>query len=366
MHFPGARPPHEPAERRSLRSEKIFVQFLGKPLLCVYDPVMSGAPKAARSRALPMHMQAAFPVSAISAGRSPLGSPANIPAKRLLPIAAVPVAIAGLAAAAFTLGNSPGGASAVADASAHHPAATAVTPHAAATLASATQAVSLTQQPATGLPVVRLDATRLAAIEPKGKHHRTVAATYVIKPGDTLASIAQHHYHSSDYWPVLYWANHGKIKYANEISAGQVLTLPAKPAKIPGAPKVLAPTPPPSLAPAQAWAPAPTTSTASYGQGYSSASPTQAAPAQPQSTGTYSGSSGSFQSCVIAAESGGNSQVMNSSGHYGLYQFAAGTWAAYGGNPASFGNASVAEQNQVFDNAIAAGGQSNWAPYDGC
>ena len=102
---------------------------------------------------------------------------------------------------------------------------------------------------------------------------------------------------------------------------------------------------------------------------FRSGSATQAAPvqsAQPQSTGTYSGSSGSFQSCVIAAESGGNSQVMNSSGHYGLYQFAAGTWAAYGGNPADFGNASVAEQNQVFNNAIAAGGQSNWAPYDGC
>jgi hypothetical protein len=26
----------------------------------------------------------------------------------------------------------------------------------------------------------------------------------------------------------------------------------------------------------------------------------------------------------------------------------------------------VAEQNQVFDNAIAAGGQSNWSAYDGC
>ena len=294
-------------------------------------------------------MQAAFTVSATFAGRSPLGSPANIPIKRLLPIAAVPVAVAGLAAAAFTLGNSPGGTSAVADASAHHPAATALAPH--AHVASATQAASLTQQ--------------LAAVEPKGKHHRTAAATYVIKPGDTLASIAQRHYHSSDYWPVLYWANHAKIKYANEILVGQVLTLPAKPAKIPAAPKVLSSAPPPSMAPA----PAPATGTTSYGQGYSSASTTQAAPAQPaqpQNSGTYSGSSGSFQSCVIAAESGGNSQVMNSSGHYGLYQFAAGTWAAYGGNPADFGNASVAEQNQVFNNAIAAGGQSNWAPYDGC
>jgi LysM repeat protein len=303
-------------------------------------------------------VQAAFLVSATFAGRSPLGSPADsastpIKLKRLLPFAAAPAAMAGLAAAAFAISNSSGGAPAVADAAAHHLTATTATPK---TTASATQAVSLTHQPATGLPVVRLDATRLAAIEPKGKHHRTLPANYVVKSGDTLASIAQHLYHSPDYWPVLYWANHGKIKYASEIQAGQLLTVPAKPAKIPGAPKVLASAPAPT--------PAPTTSTASYGGSYSSASTTAAAPVQTASTST--GSGGSFQSCVIAAESGGNSQVMNSSGHYGLYQFSASTWAAYGGNPADFGNASVAEQNQVFNNAIAAGGQSNWAPYDGC
>ena len=57
---------------------------------------------------------------------------------------------------------------------------------------------------------------------------------------------------------------------------------------------------------------------------------------------------------------------MNSSGTTGSTSFSASTWAAYGGNPADFGNASVSEQNQVFDNAMAAGGQSNWAPYDGC
>ena len=56
---------------------------------------------------------------------------------------------------------------------------------------------------------------------------------------------------------------------------------------------------------------------------------------------TYSGSS-SFQACVIARESGGNAQVMNSSGHYGLYQFSYATWVAYGGSPALFGHASVA------------------------
>jgi hypothetical protein len=69
---------------------------------------------------------------------------------------------------------------------------------------------------------------------------------------------------------------------------------------------------------------------------------------------------------VVARESGGNSQVMNSSGHYGLYQFSEPTWVAYGGSAGSFGHASVAQQQQVFSNAMARGGQSNWKPYDGC
>jgi len=46
--------------------------------------------------------------------------------------------------------------------------------------------------------------------------------------------------------------------------------------------------------------------------------------------------------------------------------FSASTWAEYGGDPADFGDASVAEQNQVFDTAIADGGESNWSAYDGC
>jgi Transglycosylase-like domain len=95
-----------------------------------------------------------------------------------------------------------------------------------------------------------------------------------------------------------------------------------------------------------------------------SAGRTAAAPARAVSG--YS-TGGAFQQCVIRRESGGQSQVMNASGHYGLYQFSAATWAAYGGNPASFGHASVAQQNQVFANAMATpGGASNWRPYNGC
>ena len=75
---------------------------------------------------------------------------------------------------------------------------------------------------------------------------------------------------------------------------------------------------------------------------------------------------GSFQQCVISRESGGNAQVMNGSGHYGLYQFSYSAWTAAGGNAADFGHASAAEQNQVFATAYAQDGTSPWAPYDGC
>ena len=76
---------------------------------------------------------------------------------------------------------------------------------------------------------------------------------------------------------------------------------------------------------------------------------------------------GSFAQCVIQRESGGSSQAMNATGHYGLYQFGYGTWVAYGGSPSAFGHASVAQQNQVFANAMATpGGANNWRPYDGC
>ena len=83
------------------------------------------------------------------------------------------------------------------------------------------------------------------------------------------------------------------------------------------------------------------------------------------STATYSGGSG-YQACVIASESGGNPSAVNpSSGAGGLYQFLPSTWAALGhsGLPQ---NASVAEQNQAFQQQYAQSGGSAWSPYDGC
>ena len=180
---------------------------------------------------------------------------------------------------------------------------------------------------------------------------------YTVKAGDSLSVIAERSYHNQNAWPVLYWANRSRIHWANVIEPGQVLRIPVQPARIPAPPALLGPGPAPAAetaapeaAPQAAPEAAPAAATAQGGADVSSA----ATPG------------GSFAQCVIARESGGQSQVMNSSGHYGLYQFSASTWAAYGGSPADFGNASVGEQNQVFDNAIAAGGQSNWSAYDGC
>ena len=182
---------------------------------------------------------------------------------------------------------------------------------------------------------------------------------YTVRSGDSLAAISQRVYHNPDAWPVLYWANHHQIHWANEIKIGQVLKVPVEPARIPKLPALLGPSA----------APVSVTASTHHSVAPTQAAPVQTAPAQAApkaaAAATYSGS-GSFQSCVIARESGGDSQVMNASGHYGLYQFSESTWVEYGGSPSTFGHASVAQQNQVFDNAIAAGGQSNWSAYDGC
>ncbi len=170
-------------------------------------------------------------------------------------------------------------------------------------------------------------------------------ASYKVRSGDSLSGIAQHFYHSSSVWPVIFWANHGQIRWANEISTGQNAAHPGQAHHDPGCaeaaragrgsggraharyggavrpgrvcPRESAPA---ESAPAQ-YAPA-------------QSAPAQSAPAQAVPAANYSGSSG-LQQCIISRESGGNSQVMNGSGHYGLYQFSASTWQEYGGSAGS-------------------------------
>ena len=66
-------------------------------------------------------------------------------------------------------------------------------------------------------------------------------ARYTVRSGDSLSGIAGKVYHKQNAWTVLYWANRGTIHWANMISEGQVLKVPALPAKIPAAPGQLGP-----------------------------------------------------------------------------------------------------------------------------
>ena len=262
-------------------------------------------------------------------------------AKKRLPIVAAPTLFG--VAAAFVMSAAPAGAATAQTTGVEHTSASEQAQHAGTE------------------PQLLASIREAAAQKPAAT---TATKKYTVKSGDSLSAIAKHVYSESAAWPVIYYANRGQIKWANVISAGQKLTIPAKPAKIPAAPSQLgpvAPAPAPvhtesaPVSHSESTESAPAASSSSSG---SSSSSTQAA-------ATYNGGSG-FQSCVISRESGGNSQVMNSSGHYGLYQFSQGTWEAYGGSASDFGHASVSEQNQVFNNAIAQGGQSNWSAYDGC
>lgn len=52
------------------------------------------------------------------------------------------------------------------------------------------------------------------------------SGTYTVKSGDTLSSIARAYYGNASKWPDIYNANRDKIKNANLIYPGQVLTIP--------------------------------------------------------------------------------------------------------------------------------------------
>jgi Transglycosylase-like domain/LysM domain len=168
-------------------------------------------------------------------------------------------------------------------------------------------------------------------------------ADIAVRRGDSLSGIAARYRIE---WPGLYEANRAVIgENPSLITVGEHLRVPSAAS---AAHLAASYRPPAVLAPA-----APASAT------------TEPVAAYPSSAGSAA-PAGSFQQCVISRESGGNAQVMNGSGHYGLYQFSYSAWTGAGGNPADFGNASAAEQNQVFATAYAQDGTSPWAPYDGC
>lgn len=174
------------------------------------------------------------------------------------------------------------------------------------------------------------------------------ASQYVtVQAGDTLSSISQRQYGTTADWPAVWWANRDQLKSPSLIQVGQRLLLPGHPqvsASLLQAAMAAVPDPPPASTPV------------------ASTVTSAAAP----STATYSAAPGSFQSCVIQAESGGNAQAVNPvSGAGGLYGFLPSTWQALGfsGLPE---NAPVSVQNAAFAKEYAQSGTSAWAPYDGC
>lgn len=288
------------------------------------------------------------PRSAPREGRSALGAHSKPSKMKVVPQAATAAAaaptVAGVAAAICLSPQAPA------------QAATVPATQAAQQTASHTAIVPAAYRK-TPTPAELLSASRSAA---KQKQAAKIPATYTVRSGDTLSAIAHRFYKKSAAWPVLYWANHSKLKWADVINVGQVLKIPADPHHIPAPPKQLSPV---RYVPKHA-APQPATSTSDETEQAPSQSTQTSTTADASWSGTYPG--GAFGACVVSRESGGNPDIWNASGHWGLYQFSESTWVAYGGSAADFGSASVAEQNQVFANALAQGGQSNWAPYDGC
>jgi hypothetical protein len=187
------------------------------------------------------------------------------------------------------------------------------------------------------------------------------AHTYTVRSGDSISAVAEKRCGQARYWTGIYAASRAHrwtAADANALTAGQHLYLSC--AYLPSMLRYAPAPPPPPPAPVATVA-----AVSTAGRGY-------AAPARSYaSTGSGSGnvnpaSYSGYQSCVVARESGGQSQVMNSSGHYGLYQFDYGTWVSGGGAGGDFGKASVAEQNRVFASVYAARGTQPWSPSDHC
>ena len=93
------------------------------------------------------------------------------------------------------------------------------------------------------------------------------------------------------------------------------------------------------------------------------AQPAQSAAPAPSSGGNAASSP--LGVCIRNSEEGG-SYAWGPGNGGGAYQFLLGTWEKYGGAASEYGVAGPAYQDQIFNNAIAAGGASNWTSYDGC
>jgi LysM repeat protein len=185
-------------------------------------------------------------------------------------------------------------------------------------------------------------------------------ASYTVRPGDSLSTIAAHAYGRAADWPAVWWANRRQVANPNMIAAGQRLRLPASGrvpawmaraalAAIPGAAQA-APVSAAQAAPVSAAQAAPVSAPQA-----DPAAPVQAAPV-PASSG------GANWSAIAACESGGNWGANTGNGFYGGLQFTEQTWLAYGGGQyASSANlASESQQVAVAQGVMAGQGIGAW------
>jgi LysM domain len=198
-----------------------------------------------------------------------------------------------------------------------------------------------------------------------------LASTHTVQPGDTLSGIAA----SAGVPLSKVEAANRWLKNPNLIYAGQVVHVPDGRSGItPMAPTYY-------QAPAASSTSSASSDTSAAASGTSSVSPgtssessgTSASYGTSASSGYSSASSGtaaastggsspsSFQQCVSWRESGNNPTASSS----GLYGILPSTWASLGYSGTA-GSASVAQQNQAFQQLYAQDGTSPWAPYDGC
>jgi hypothetical protein len=208
------------------------------------------------------------------------------------------------------------------------------------------------------------------SMHPAAAHHHDGSRHVTVRAGDTLSSISKHEYGSATRWPALWWTNRHRVHNPSSIRAGQRLTLsdwhPVKPWITNAAMAAIPAPPPPPPAPAPAPAAAPASSAPATSAPATSAPASSAPASSAQSTGSYSASSGSYENCVIQAESGGNASAVNpTTGAGGLYGFMPSTWHSlgYSGLPQ---DAPASVQHEAYAKEYARSGSSAWSPYDGC
>jgi LysM repeat protein len=201
-----------------------------------------------------------------------------------------------------------------------------------------------------------------------------LASTHTVQPGDTLSGIAA----SAGVSLTKVEAANKWIRNPNLIYVDQKINVPDGRSGItPAAPAYYQAPASSSTPPAGSDTSDAASGTSSASTGYSASAGTSAstgtssastgsASTGSASTGTPATSAGgsapsSFQQCVAWRESGNNPTASSS----GLYGILPSTWASLGYSGTA-GAASVAQQNQAFQQLYAQDGTAPWAPYDGC